>query len=309
MNRTSPAGWTSATLCLAVIAGCSQQGPSTPAPAVAAGPPPAPTLEQLKSATVSGLLPQPVTLADGVYQGEPAEPGAASRPVVNLWAPSVVFADVDGAPGNEAVAMLSSSGGGSGTFVHLAVFASKDGKAQSVATAQVGDRVRLVRLWVEHGEIHMDVVEPGPKDPSCCPTQLSRKTWKLEGGALKLASNDVVGVVSVNLLASTDWMLASMDGKPVDPAQKPPTLLVQYGKVVGFDGCNRYSGALKESAPGEISVGPLAATKMACPPEAMTLSDEFTKRMNKVTGYTFDAGQLALTWQEKGQGGVLVFAK
>lgn len=309
MNRMPLAGWTSAALCLAAVAGCSQQGASTPPPTVPAGPPPAPSLEQLLSATVSGVLPQPVVLSNGVYQGEPAQPGAASRPVVNLWAPAVVFADVDGVPGNEAVAVLSSSGGGSGTFVHVAVFATQDGKAQSIAAAQVGDRVKLVRLWVEQREIHMDVVEPGPKDPSCCPTQLSRKTWKLEGGTLKPGSNDVVGVLSVNLLASTDWMLASMDGKPVDAAQKPPTLLVQYGKVVGFDGCNRYSGALKESAPGVISVGPLAATKMACPPEAMTLSDAFARRMNKVTGYSFDAGQLALTWQDKGESGVLLFAK
>ena len=81
MKRSSLSPWTVAALCIAAVTGCSQQGPATPAPAVPSGPPAAPTLEQLKSATVTGVLQQPVVLVDGVYQGEPAAPGAASRPV------------------------------------------------------------------------------------------------------------------------------------------------------------------------------------------------------------------------------------
>ncbi len=221
----------------------------------------------------------------------------------------MIFSDVDGTPGSEAIAMLSTGSGGSGESVHVGAFAVRDGKAVSIATAPVGDRVQLNRLWVERGQIHMDVVEPGPKDPACCPTQVARKVFKLEGGALKSVSDDVVGVLSVNMLASTDWMLVEMDGEPIDAAAKPPTLLVQYGKVVGFGGCNRYTGALKETAPGQITVGPLAATRMACPPAAMALEDKFTAQMNKVTRYSFRAGQLALSWDAKKDHGLLVFSK
>jgi len=290
------------------LAACSKTPPQ-PAAAVSQGPPPAPTLEQIRSATVSGVLEQPVTLVGGAYEGPPVEAGAASRPALTLWAPSVIFSDVDGTPGNEAVAMLSTSSGGSGEFVHVAVFAVQDGKAVSLASALVGDRVKLHKLWVEHGQIHMDVIEAGPNDPACCPAQLSRKAFALEGGVLQQKSSDVVGALSVNLLASTDWMLVEMDGQAVDQAGRPPTLLVQYGKVVGFGGCNRYTGPLKETSPGQISVGPLASTKMACPPAEMELEDKFTARMNKVKSYTFRAGQLALTWGDKQGGGVLVFSK
>jgi heat shock protein HslJ len=294
-------------LAVAGLAGCSQSPP--PPPPAPKGPPPAPTLEQVRAATVAGVVEQPVTLANGIWEGPPVAPGAASHPSLTLWTPSVIFTDVDGSPGRKAIALMSLDSGGSGDFVHVGVFALQDGKAVSVATAPVGDRVQLNRLWVEHGQIHMDVVEAGPKDPACCPTQLSRKVFKLEGGALKPVSNDVVGKLSVNLLAATDWVLAEMDGKPVDASAKPPTLLVQYDKVVGFSGCNRYTGALKETTPGQIKIGPLAGTRMACPPAAMELEDQFTTRMNKVGRYSFRAGQLALGWEDKQAHGLLVFSK
>ena len=308
MMRTSFA--IGAALILAAgLAACSQTPPPAPAAAVVAGPPPAPTLDQVKAATVTGVLEQPVTLAGGVYEGPPAQPGAASRPTLTLWLPTVGFANVDSAPGSEAVALLSTNSGGSGEFVYVAVFGIQDGKAVSLATAPVGDRVKLHKLWVEQGHIRMDVIEAGPKDPACCPTQLARKSFAIQGGALKQESSDVVGSLSVNLLSATDWMLAEMDGQPLGRTGHPPTLLVQYDKVVGFGGCNRYTGALKETSPGKITVGPLASTRKACPAAEMDLEDKFISRMNKVTSYTFLAGQLALTWGDKQGGGQLVFSK
>jgi heat shock protein HslJ len=86
-------------------------------------------------------------------------------------------------------------------------------------------------------------------------------------------------------------------------------LLVQYGKVVGFAGCNRYTGSLKETSPGTIELGPLALTRMACPPPASELEERFVARMNKVKGYTFVAGRLGLTWSDKDTQGMLVFSK
>jgi heat shock protein HslJ len=258
---------------------------------------------------VSGVLEHAVTLANGAYEGPPAEAGAASRTKLTLWLPTVTFANVDSAPGNEAIALLSTNSGGSGEFVYVAVFGIQDGNAVSLAAAPVGDRVKLHKLWVDQGRIQMDVIEAGPKEPACCPTQLARKTFAFQDGALKQESSDVVGSLSVNLLSATDWVLADMDGQPLDPAGHPPTLLVQYDKVVGFGGCNRYTGALKETSPGKVTVGPLAMTRKACPAAEMDLEDKFTSRMNKVTSYTFLAGQLALTWGDKQGGGLLVFSR
>ena len=70
------------------------------------------------------------------------------------------------------------------------MFGVRDGQLVNLGTAEVGDRVKLRTLWLEKGKAIMDVVEAGPKDPACCPTQLARKTYAMEGGALKQSKSE-----------------------------------------------------------------------------------------------------------------------
>jgi hypothetical protein len=170
-----------AVIALGFVAGCDD-GASAPAPAI----PPPPTIAQLESATVAGVFASPVTLAHGRYDGPPAQPGAASHPSLTLLTSPIATGDVDGTPGDETVAMLASDEGGSGTVVWVAVFAHRDGRLLNLATAAVGDRVRPQQLAVRQGRIVMDVVEHGPSDPACCPTQAARRTYSMTGGVLSL---------------------------------------------------------------------------------------------------------------------------
>ena len=298
-----------AALVALALAGCGGKTPPASAPTVPAGPPPTPTLEQLKSATVTGLFDQAVTLAGGRYEGEPYEPGAASRPGLMLWEPTVHFGDLDGAEGSEAVALLSATTGGSGEFVHVAVFGLRDGALVNLGTAPVGDRTRVQAVWLEKGRIVMDVVEIGPNDAACCPTQVARKTYGLEGGGLKQLSSDVRGVLALSMLAANEWTLVEMDGQPLAAIADPPLIHFERDTVRGFAGCNRFNAPVKETKPGEIDVGPASATRMACPPERMELEQKFLAQLDKVSRYTYRAGQLALGWQDGDRYGTLVFRK
>jgi heat shock protein HslJ len=298
-----------ASLVVLGLAACGQKETAGPAETASAGPPATPTLEQLKGATVSGVFEQAVTLTDGKYDGPPVEPGAASHPTLMLWEPAVVFGDVDGAPGSEAVAMLSSNSGGSGELVYVAVFGVRDGALKNLGTAQVGDRTKLQNLWLQGGKVAMDVVEAGPKDPACCPTQLARKTYAFEGGALKLSKSDVLGTLTMGTLAANEWQLVAIDGQPVPADAKPPVIHFERDSIRGFAGCNRFSAPIKETAPGEIDIGLAAATRMACPGPEMDLEQKFLAQLDKVTGYTFLAGRLALTWTGKEGSGVMLFTK
>ena len=300
-------GTFAAVLATLAIAACGQKEAPTPAGAAPAGPPPTPTLDQIKGATVSGVFDQAVTLANGKYDGPPAAPGAASHPTLMLWEPAVAFGDMDGTPGNEAVALLSSSGGGSGEFVHVAVFGVRDGQVVNLGTAEVGDRVQLRSLWLEKGKAIMDVVEAGPKDPACCPTQLARKTYAMEGGALKQSKSETMGTITIGTLAAVEWMLASIDGQPIPAGLKPPVVHFEIDSVRGSAGCNRFTAPVKETAPGELKIGPAAATKMACPPAEMELEQKFLALFEKASRYTFVAGQLALTGKDGT--GTLLFSK
>jgi heat shock protein HslJ len=296
MNGRSGAASTGAVimgLVLAALGGCSRQ--ETAAPAVAeVAKPAAPTRDQLLGATVTGVLDAPVTLASGRYEGPPAEAGAASKPTLELWESTIEFVDIDGGPPEEGIALLTSSEGGSGTYSHLGVFNLQDGKAATLGVVPLGDRVQLFRLWHEPGKVLLDIVEPGPGDPACCPTQLSRKAFGWQDGKLQQLSSNVVGGLSVNLLAATDWMLVAMDGQPLPAGAMPPTTLVQYGKAAGFSGCNRYTGPITESAPGNVKLGELAVTRKACDAAANELETAFLDRMRATTSYGFQAGRLLL---------------
>jgi heat shock protein HslJ len=301
-----------ACLVLLALAGCGGGKEPTPGAAPAAapsGPPPTPTLEQLRAATVSGVFEQPVTLAAGRYEGQPVEAGGASRPGLFLWEPTVHFGDVDGAAGSEAVALLSSTTGGSGEMVYVAVFGVRDGALANLGTATVGDRTRVQSVWLEKGMILMDVVEAGPDDPACCPTQVARKSYGLDGGVLKQLSSEVRGVLALSMLAANEWTLVELDGQPLPSGIEPPLIHFERETVRGFAGCNRFNATVKETRPGEIEVGAVAGTRMACPPPAMELEQKFLAALGKVRGYSFLAGQLALTWQDGERTGTLLFRK
>jgi heat shock protein HslJ len=296
-----------AALLAVMLAGCGDRAPKERLRPP--GPPPTPTLEQVKSATVSGVFAQPVTLANGVYEGAPAESGAASRPRLTLWLPTFHTGDVDGEIGNEAVVLLSSTDGGSGEFVHVAVFGMRDGALANLGSAPVGDRARLQNVWLERGKIVMDVVEAGPQEPACCGTQVARKTFAMAGGALKQLSSEVRGVLALSMLSANEWTLVEIDGQPL-PADVDPPLLHFAGETLrGFAGCNRFTAPVTESKPGEIDVGAAAAEKKACPPPQMNLEQKFLAQLDAVGSYSFLAGQLALGWRDGDRSGLLVFRK
>ena len=290
------------------LAGCGEQGPP-PERLKPPGPPPTPTLEQIKSATVVGVFDQAVTLADGVYEGAPAEPGAASRPRLVLWQPTFQTGDVDGEMGSEAIVLLSSTGGGSGEFVYVAVFGVRDGALANLGTAPVGDRTRLQNLWLERGKVVMDVIEAGPNDPACCPAQVMRKTFGMDGGALKQLSSEVRGVLAVSMLSANEWTLVEMDGQPLPPELDAPLIHFETDRVRGFAGCNRFTAPVQETAPGQIDIGAAAAERKACPPLQMELEQKFLKQLDAVSGYGYQAGQLALTWQDGERTGMLLLRK
>jgi heat shock protein HslJ len=294
---------------LLALAGCGGKQAPEQASAVPPGPPATPTLDQLKGAPVSGVFDQAVTLTDGKYDGPPPVEGGASHPTLMLWESAVVFGDLDGQPGNEAVAMLSSNSGGSGEFVYVAAFGIRDGKLVNLGTAGVGDRTKLQNLWLQGGKVMMDVVEAGPSDAACCPTQLARKAYAFDGGALKEAKSDVFGTLTVATLTANEWQLVSIGGQPLPADSKAPVIHFEREGIRGFAGCNRFSASVKETAPGVIEVGPPAATRMACPGPEMDLEQQFLAELAKVNGYTFLAGRLALTWSGKDGSGMLLFAK
>jgi heat shock protein HslJ len=117
----------------------------------------------------------------------------------------------------------------------------------------------------------------------------------MDGGALTVKRSEVEGPVSLAVIAGVEWTAAEIDGEPPPAGARRPTAVVADGRVAGFAGCNRYTAAIRETAPGSIAVGPAAATKMACPEPEMLLEDRFLASLGAATQYSFLAGRLVLS--------------
>jgi hypothetical protein len=138
----------------------------------------APTLDELSNATYAGIYDKPVRLEAGLYEGEPFESGASSRPVVKQLQDLVAFADMDGDGVDEGIVVLVENSGGSGAFIHLAIVARRGGQAASLATILIGDRVEVLSLEASAGRVYAQVrgrgIGPNPVD----------RDWDLVDGRL-----------------------------------------------------------------------------------------------------------------------------
>ncbi len=269
----------------------------------------APDFSELAEATYTGIYEEPVTLTNGKWEGKPFTENRASRPRVTIVNNFHKTGDLTGDGHEVAVLMLTESSGGSGTFQYLAVVGRTGGKLANLGTAPVGDRVQTIRAWIENSTILMDVVQAGPDDAMCCPTQVTHRTWQLRSGKLEEISAKATGTLSLKIMEGTEWVLSGFNWNAPAPTEPEVTLTFKDGQAAGEGGCNRYFGGVEETSPGEISFGPLGATRMMCPDKAMALESRYHKALEGVTGYSFVAEQLALSYLEDGAYKSLIFRR
>ncbi len=271
----------------------------------------APTFEQAAGATYRGLDVAPeVTLRDGRWDGNPAAAGAASRPSATLVRDFLLTGDVDGDDSGDAVVLLATSSGGSGTFNYVAVVSARAGTIENVGTAALGDRVQVVRARLAARRIELDVVQAGPNDARCCPSEKVTRVFALEAGELKEVSSTVTGTLSLADLGGVEWVLVSFDRDEPAPAEPRITLIVEDERISGSAACNRYTGTVEAGrAPGEILIGErIATTRRACPEEMMMLEDRYLKALAAARKYTFIATRLAVSSMDGNASRRLLFA-
>ena len=268
-----------------------------------------PTIDEIGRGTFRGIAETPITLRDGAWIGPELSPGGASRLQVVLWREPVAFGDLDGQPGDEAVVLVGTSTGGSGGFVYVAAFGRRDGRPTEATAALVGDRVKVMALSIADRQVTLDILEAGPGDALCCPSRLARRTYALQGATLVPVAPTATRGVSLADLAGTEWTLVGLDDHPLPAGARPPTLAVDGTRLMGFGGCNRYTGTIDEKAPGVVSVGPLATTHLACAGPAMDIEGRYLAGLARVTRYSIVAGRLQLIHVEDGTPRPLTFER
>lgn len=254
----------------------------------------APTLAELANATFTGIMEEQLTLEDGRWEGEPFVDGGAARPAVGLVQHFRIEGDLDADGRPEAVVLLWESSGGSGTRSYLAAVGRVDGAAVNLGTALIGDRVQLKSGSIAGGRVTLELVEAGPGDAACCPTQRTRTVWTLTANGLERVAREVEGTVSLADLAGPQWRLVELGtGGKVAPDLEM-TLAFEDGRAVGSGGCNRFFATVESEAPGSLAFSATGTTMMACPEPVMEAESRYLATLSAASRYSFLAGRLVI---------------
>jgi hypothetical protein len=126
-----------------------------------------------------------VKLANGFYEN------TQQRFTVTLvnrqgW---IDFGDVNGDRVEDAAILLSVNSGGSGQFAYLVTVLSVGDQMQPSTPALLGDRVQIKSIDINNGQITVNMVTQGPKDPFCCPTQKVTWVYKTQPALVQVSSD------------------------------------------------------------------------------------------------------------------------
>lgn len=109
-------------------------------------------------------------------------------------------------------------------------------------------------------------------------------------------------VEAPNPLLEVVWTVTSLGGKPVLPLTKPTLSIAADHRAGGNGSCNSYfTEASFEEPP--LTFGPIAGTRMACPPAIMAQEAAFFAALSATVGYELNGDRLTLF---DAKGGALV---
>jgi len=260
----------------------------------------APSWQEAANIEYSGVFDEVIVLQDGAWEGMSYVEGGASAPRAGLAADFILTGDIDGDTAAEAVVLLWSSGGGSGTFDYLAVLdRDAEGAVINRAIAPLGDRVRVRSAVIEDQHIVVHTVQAGPDDAACCPGQKMRRTFVLEGDTMSETKSEDEGRLSLHDV-SGDWRLVRFGAEEDVPSDVEITLQFADGRIAGRAACNRYSGSVTEGeSPGDVALaGALAVTRMMCPPPLMEWEQRYLRVLQGLMKYSFMAGSLVISCRD-----------
>jgi 5'-nucleotidase len=116
---------------------------------------------------------------------------------------------------------------------------------------------------------------------------------------------DSTNAISTAALKGTAWTLIELEGVAVTvtPGRAVPTLTLDAAapRASGHSGINRYFGSYELDG-AALRFGPMAGTRMAGPPEAMTAESAYLKALSAVTSWRVEGRLLEL----RGAVGVLL---
>jgi heat shock protein HslJ len=115
-------------------------------------------------------------------------------------------------------------------------------------------------------------------------------------------------LASPDQLLDHEWRLVSIAGPGVGLGLSHDVEITLTfsadGQIAGSGGCNRYFSAVEFGEPGELSLGPVGSTMMACPPSVEAQERQYLSALQGARSYRLAGDRLELLF---GDDGVLTF--
>jgi heat shock protein HslJ len=270
-------------------------------------------VEDLMNATYSGLYEDPLTLTDGLYEGEQFVEGDPARPSLQYVEGRELFGDLDGDGDEDAFVFLVERGGGTAAFTYVAAQLNQNGQPVDAGALMVEDRTQVIAETIDNGEVILDITTLGPGDVDCCPSHKTRRVYVLESGRLTDISAEDQDLVRISAedLNGTTWRLLELIQEQPALSGNEVTINFQGNQISGSGGCNNYNSSfsLSEDNPFIISVEPVVATRKACPDPLLTQEDTYFTVLEGVSLWGYDHGHLVLFYvDEQGEYNHMRFA-
>jgi heat shock protein HslJ len=106
------------------------------------------------------------------------------------------------------------------------------------------------------------------------------------------------GEASDRTFDAGEWVLVEISGEPLEAGGPEATLAWDAAerRIAGSAGCNRYfAGVVQGPEGGVLELGPVATTRMMCPPPEMDLEQRFLARLEATERWEHAGDRLVLS--------------
>lgn len=140
------------------------------------------TEEQIKNTTYYiGSYETYVTFKNGKFENNNPE----EYLVAGIYEDMIAFGDLDQDGIDDSATIVYSNGGGSGTFIELAIVLNDYGSPVYWTSTALGDRTKINSIEIEDGEIKLNAIVHDEEDLMCCPTKEENMTFILKNNELQ----------------------------------------------------------------------------------------------------------------------------